>query len=122
MALQKVLPKAIELKAFGIKMTLLTPPFAMGLPSPSPSPWLSGCEADPPPCFLHSHKLADAKTRKSLGREEFRLLHYAGDVTYSVAGQPSCSATGLPPPSRFLPRGSCCSPCGCLAFFPRFPG
>uniref|UniRef100_A0A8V5H1Y5 Uncharacterized protein n=1 Tax=Melopsittacus undulatus TaxID=13146 RepID=A0A8V5H1Y5_MELUD len=32
------------------------------------------------------HKLADQKTRKSLGREEFRLLHYAGEVTYSVAG------------------------------------
>ncbi|XP_044286459.1 unconventional myosin-Ic [Varanus komodoensis] len=37
------------------------------------------------PHFL-THKLADAKTRKSLGREEFRLLHYAGDVTYSVTG------------------------------------
>uniref|UniRef100_T1DAD5 Unconventional myosin-Ic n=1 Tax=Crotalus horridus TaxID=35024 RepID=T1DAD5_CROHD len=37
------------------------------------------------PHFL-THKLADAKTRKSLGREEFRLLHYAGEVTYSVAG------------------------------------
>ncbi|XP_060124405.1 unconventional myosin-Ic isoform X2 [Zootoca vivipara] len=37
------------------------------------------------PHFL-THKLADAKTRKSLGREEFRLQHYAGDVTYSVAG------------------------------------
>ncbi|XP_042298586.1 unconventional myosin-Ic isoform X2 [Sceloporus undulatus] len=37
------------------------------------------------PHFL-THKLADAKTRKTLGREEFRLLHYAGEVTYSVAG------------------------------------
>ncbi|KAL8198899.1 UNVERIFIED_CONTAM: Unconventional myosin-Ic [Gekko kuhli] len=37
------------------------------------------------PHFL-THKLADAKTRKSLGREEFRLLHYAGEVTYSVSG------------------------------------
>ncbi|XP_063002760.1 unconventional myosin-Ic [Elgaria multicarinata webbii] len=37
------------------------------------------------PHFL-THKLADTKTRKSLGREEFRLQHYAGDVTYSVAG------------------------------------
>ncbi|KAL2297316.1 hypothetical protein Nmel_016615 [Mimus melanotis] len=37
------------------------------------------------PHFL-THKLADQKTRKSLGREEFRLSHYAGDVTYSVAG------------------------------------
>ncbi|POI28772.1 hypothetical protein CIB84_007478, partial [Bambusicola thoracicus] len=38
-----------------------------------------------PQWFLR-HKLADQKTRKSLGREEFRLLHYAGEVTYSVAG------------------------------------
>uniref|UniRef100_A0A8B9SCM8 Myosin IC n=1 Tax=Apteryx owenii TaxID=8824 RepID=A0A8B9SCM8_APTOW len=38
------------------------------------------------PHFL-THKLADQKTRKSLGREEFRLLHYAGEVTYSVAGK-----------------------------------
>ncbi|XP_067328163.1 unconventional myosin-Ic isoform X1 [Anolis sagrei] len=37
------------------------------------------------PHFL-THKLADAKTRKNLGREEFRLLHYAGEVNYSVAG------------------------------------
>ncbi|CAM4667426.1 unconventional myosin-Ic isoform X2 [Caretta caretta] len=37
------------------------------------------------PHFL-THKLADQKTRKSLGREEFRLLHYAGEVTYSVTG------------------------------------
>ncbi|XP_019401424.1 PREDICTED: unconventional myosin-Ic isoform X1 [Crocodylus porosus] len=37
------------------------------------------------PHFL-THKLADQKTRKSLGREEFRLLHYAGEVTYSVSG------------------------------------
>uniref|UniRef100_A0ABM5ENW1 Unconventional myosin-Ic isoform X2 n=2 Tax=Pogona vitticeps TaxID=103695 RepID=A0ABM5ENW1_9SAUR len=37
------------------------------------------------PHFI-THKLADAKTRKSLGREEFRLLHYAGEVTYSVTG------------------------------------
>lgn len=37
--------------------------------------------------FFSRHKLADQKTRKSLGREEFRLLHYAGEVTYSVAGK-----------------------------------
>uniref|UniRef100_A0A8D0GKM0 Unconventional myosin-Ic n=2 Tax=Sphenodon punctatus TaxID=8508 RepID=A0A8D0GKM0_SPHPU len=37
------------------------------------------------PHFL-THKLADQKTRKSMGREEFRLLHYAGEVTYSVTG------------------------------------
>ncbi|TNN01257.1 hypothetical protein fugu_010639 [Takifugu bimaculatus] len=33
-----------------------------------------------------THKLADAKTRKLMGREEFRLLHYAGEVNYNVNG------------------------------------
>ncbi|KAL6471340.1 hypothetical protein MHYP_G00199900 [Metynnis hypsauchen] len=33
-----------------------------------------------------SHKLADGKTRKVMGRDEFRLLHYAGEVNYSVNG------------------------------------
>lgn len=33
-----------------------------------------------------SHKLADAKTRKVMGRDEFRLLHYAGEVNYNVNG------------------------------------
>ncbi|KAJ3590702.1 hypothetical protein NHX12_008651 [Muraenolepis orangiensis] len=33
-----------------------------------------------------THKLADAKTRKLVSREEFRLLHYAGDVNYNVNG------------------------------------
>uniref|UniRef100_H3CUJ6 Myosin IHb n=1 Tax=Tetraodon nigroviridis TaxID=99883 RepID=H3CUJ6_TETNG len=33
-----------------------------------------------------THKLADQKTRKTLERGEFRLLHYAGEVTYSVVG------------------------------------
>ncbi|XP_059932004.1 unconventional myosin-Ic-like isoform X2 [Gadus macrocephalus] len=33
-----------------------------------------------------THKLADTKTRKLMGREEFRLLHYAGDVNYNVNG------------------------------------
>ncbi|KAB0401944.1 hypothetical protein E2I00_019358 [Balaenoptera physalus] len=37
------------------------------------------------PHFL-THKLADQRTRKSLGRGEFRLLHYAGEVTYNVTG------------------------------------
>uniref|UniRef100_A0A452TYA3 Unconventional myosin-Ic n=1 Tax=Ursus maritimus TaxID=29073 RepID=A0A452TYA3_URSMA len=37
------------------------------------------------PHFL-THKLADQRTRKSLDRGEFRLLHYAGEVTYSVTG------------------------------------
>uniref|UniRef100_A0A8B9RG90 Myosin IHb n=1 Tax=Astyanax mexicanus TaxID=7994 RepID=A0A8B9RG90_ASTMX len=33
-----------------------------------------------------THMLADQKTRKTLGRGEFRLMHYAGEVTYSVTG------------------------------------
>uniref|UniRef100_A0A8C9WFX8 Unconventional myosin-Ic n=1 Tax=Scleropages formosus TaxID=113540 RepID=A0A8C9WFX8_SCLFO len=33
-----------------------------------------------------THKLADGKVRKVLGRDEFRLLHYAGEVNYSVNG------------------------------------
>ncbi|XP_009299653.1 unconventional myosin-Ih isoform X1 [Danio rerio] len=33
-----------------------------------------------------THKLADKKTRKSLERGDFRLLHYAGEVTYCVVG------------------------------------
>uniref|UniRef100_A0A3Q2Q2K2 Myosin Ic, paralog b n=1 Tax=Fundulus heteroclitus TaxID=8078 RepID=A0A3Q2Q2K2_FUNHE len=33
-----------------------------------------------------THKLADGKTRKVMGREEFRLLHYAGEVNYNVNG------------------------------------
>lgn len=37
-------------------------------------------------CFPSSHKLADAKTRKIMAREEFRLLHYAGEVNYNVNG------------------------------------
>uniref|UniRef100_A0A3B5APN7 Unconventional myosin-Ih-like n=1 Tax=Stegastes partitus TaxID=144197 RepID=A0A3B5APN7_9TELE len=31
-----------------------------------------------------THKLADQKTRKTLNRGDFRLLHYAGEVTYCV--------------------------------------
>uniref|UniRef100_A0A671NXH9 Unconventional myosin-Ih-like n=1 Tax=Sinocyclocheilus anshuiensis TaxID=1608454 RepID=A0A671NXH9_9TELE len=34
-----------------------------------------------------THKLADQKTRKTLERGDFRLLHYAGEVTYSAAGK-----------------------------------
>uniref|UniRef100_A0A8C2L6P0 Myosin IHb n=1 Tax=Cyprinus carpio TaxID=7962 RepID=A0A8C2L6P0_CYPCA len=34
-----------------------------------------------------THKLADQKTRKTLERGDFRLLHYAGEVTYSVVGK-----------------------------------
>ncbi|XP_063812150.1 unconventional myosin-Ic isoform X1 [Pseudophryne corroboree] len=33
-----------------------------------------------------THKLGDQKTRKSLGRDEFRLQHFAGEVNYSVIG------------------------------------
>ncbi|XP_056147198.1 unconventional myosin-Ih [Lampris incognitus] len=33
-----------------------------------------------------THKLADQKTRKTLQRGDFRLLHYAGEVTYCVIG------------------------------------
>uniref|UniRef100_A0A8D3CGK6 Myosin IHb n=1 Tax=Scophthalmus maximus TaxID=52904 RepID=A0A8D3CGK6_SCOMX len=33
-----------------------------------------------------THKLADQKTRKTLDRGDFRLLHYAGEVTYCVVG------------------------------------
>ncbi|KAF5900598.1 unconventional myosin-Ic isoform X2, partial [Clarias magur] len=33
-----------------------------------------------------THKLADGKTRKVMGRDEFRLLHYAGEVNYNVNG------------------------------------
>ncbi|XP_035021483.1 unconventional myosin-Ih [Hippoglossus stenolepis] len=33
-----------------------------------------------------THKLADKVTRKTLERGDFRLLHYAGEVTYCVVG------------------------------------
>ncbi|XP_078680580.1 unconventional myosin-Ic-like isoform X1 [Branchiostoma floridae x Branchiostoma belcheri] len=33
-----------------------------------------------------SHRTGDVQTRKTLDRDEFRLRHYAGDVTYSVTG------------------------------------
>lgn len=33
------------------------------------------------------HKLADKMTRKTLERGDFRLLHYAGEVTYCVVGK-----------------------------------
>uniref|UniRef100_A0A3Q3A278 Unconventional myosin-Ih-like n=1 Tax=Kryptolebias marmoratus TaxID=37003 RepID=A0A3Q3A278_KRYMA len=34
-----------------------------------------------------THKLADKDTRKTLDRGDFRLLHYAGEVTYCVVGK-----------------------------------
>ncbi|XP_028276646.1 unconventional myosin-Ic isoform X2 [Parambassis ranga] len=33
-----------------------------------------------------THKLANGKTRRAMSREEFRLLHYAGEVNYNVNG------------------------------------
>ncbi|KAF7666571.1 hypothetical protein LDENG_00101030 [Lucifuga dentata] len=33
-----------------------------------------------------THKLANGKTRRVMSREEFRLLHYAGEVNYNVDG------------------------------------
>ncbi|XP_034461829.1 unconventional myosin-Ic [Hippoglossus hippoglossus] len=33
-----------------------------------------------------THKLANGKTRRIMSREEFRLLHYAGEVNYNVNG------------------------------------
>uniref|UniRef100_A0A8C5ADQ1 Unconventional myosin-Ic-like n=1 Tax=Gadus morhua TaxID=8049 RepID=A0A8C5ADQ1_GADMO len=42
-----------------------------------------------------THKLANGKTRRVLGREEFRLLHYAGEVNYTVTGH-SSSVTWCP--------------------------
>ncbi|XP_078484036.1 unconventional myosin-Ic isoform X1 [Ciona intestinalis] len=37
------------------------------------------------PHFI-THALGDSKMRKTIGYEEFRLVHYAGEVTYSVKG------------------------------------
>lgn len=37
------------------------------------------------PHFI-SHARADKKTQKTMAREEFRLVHYAGDVTYRIDG------------------------------------
>ncbi|XP_076801884.1 unconventional myosin-Ic-like isoform X1 [Clavelina lepadiformis] len=33
-----------------------------------------------------THKLGDSKLRKTIGYDQFRLLHYAGEVTYSIEG------------------------------------
>ncbi|XP_044583800.1 unconventional myosin IC isoform X2 [Cotesia glomerata] len=33
-----------------------------------------------------SHQKADIQTQKIMGRDEFRLIHYAGNVTYNVRG------------------------------------
>ncbi|WAR02585.1 MYO1C-like protein [Mya arenaria] len=37
------------------------------------------------PHFI-SHSVADNATRKTIARDEFRMLHYAGDVTYNIKG------------------------------------
>ncbi len=33
--------------------------------------------------------MANVKIRKAIGREEFRLAHYAGEVNYNVNGEES---------------------------------
>lgn len=37
--------------------------------------------------FDFRHKLADKMIRKTMERGDFRLLHYAGEVTYCVVGK-----------------------------------
>ena len=37
--------------------------------------------------LINSHELADAKVRKTLKYDEFRLQHYAGNVTYNVTSK-----------------------------------
>uniref|UniRef100_H2YMW8 Myosin motor domain-containing protein n=1 Tax=Ciona savignyi TaxID=51511 RepID=H2YMW8_CIOSA len=37
-------------------------------------------------CCSLRHALGNSKLRKTIGYEEFRLVHYAGEVTYSVKG------------------------------------
>lgn len=37
--------------------------------------------------MFFSHKLANGKIRRVMSREEFRLLHYAGEVNYNVNGK-----------------------------------
>lgn len=46
-----------------------------------------------PTCVSFSHKLANGKTRRVMSREEFRLLHYAGEVNYNVNGEMGFSIT-----------------------------
>uniref|UniRef100_A0AAY5ECY6 Myosin motor domain-containing protein n=1 Tax=Electrophorus electricus TaxID=8005 RepID=A0AAY5ECY6_ELEEL len=42
-----------------------------------------------------THRLANKKTRKTLERGDFRLLHYAGEVTYCVVGETALSNTRI---------------------------
>lgn len=44
-------------------------------------------------CCCFRHKLANGKTRRIMSREEFRLLHYAGEVNYNVNGKLPSSAS-----------------------------
>uniref|UniRef100_A0A2K6AAG0 Unconventional myosin-Ic n=1 Tax=Mandrillus leucophaeus TaxID=9568 RepID=A0A2K6AAG0_MANLE len=71
----KIICDLVEEKFKGIISILVSPLCLQGLV----------LEADFHP-ITPRHKLADQRTRKSLGRGEFRLLHYAGEVTYSVTG------------------------------------
>ena len=36
--------------------------------------------------YLCSHEKLDYEGRKTIERDQFRMVHYAGDVTYSVMG------------------------------------
>ena len=36
--------------------------------------------------YIYSHEKLDYEGRKTIERDQFRLVHYAGDVTYSVMG------------------------------------
>uniref|UniRef100_A0A8C9X6Y9 Myosin Ic, paralog b n=1 Tax=Sander lucioperca TaxID=283035 RepID=A0A8C9X6Y9_SANLU len=61
-----------------------------------------------------THKLADAKTRKVMGRDEFRLLHYAGEVNYNVNGVSSFPILFPSSLHPFLTSFSLFSVCLCL--------
>ena len=37
-------------------------------------------------CAMYSHEKLDYEGRKTIERDQFRMVHYAGDVTYSVMG------------------------------------
>ena len=38
------------------------------------------------PSHKYRHETSDYEGRKTIGREQFRLRHYAGDVTYNIEG------------------------------------
>lgn len=59
----------------------------------------------------YRHKLADKMTRKTLDRGDFRLLHYAGEVTYCVVGKRNHSPRPICSESKslfFLTHGLMC--------------